>query len=490
MPVRCKRQRRPPSAAAALTLPALPSGLDQNGLAVLQSAISNQVALACVNIMAMDYGDNAAPNPAGRMGDYAIMAATNLFNQLQSAYQAAGRPKTGAQLWPMVGVTPMLGVNDQPDEIFNQAAAAQLAGCAAEKSFGLLAFWSLNRDQPGASGVTQAPYEFTGIFRPFGGGAAPGPGLSCASAGVIVPAAGATNIVFPISLSAASTGTVSVAFFTSDGTAVAPDDYLATNGLLVFAAGQTLQTVSVTVPGRTNAGSNKTFYFNLTNAAGAALFASQAAGIITNASSGSSGGGTNTTGGECAMTSQWLVTYDNGAAFQAVQTLFNPGLTNIILNTFAFDAPYAKIDWIDAGSSSGWVQPGHSGSHFTIGSGWPAPAVVPAGGSLQMTYQGAPGGGPPAPANLVINGVVVGNCGAAAPACFISAVRSGDSILLAWKTIGGETNWVQATSGIAGWTNVSGPIVVAGSGSVATNWMDVNGLTHHASRCYRVLLNQ
>ena len=39
---------------------------------------------ASYNIMAMDYGDSAAPNPQGKMGDYAIAAANRLFTQLKS----------------------------------------------------------------------------------------------------------------------------------------------------------------------------------------------------------------------------------------------------------------------------------------------------------------------------------------------------------------------------------------------------------------------
>ena len=196
----------------SLTLPVLPTGLDNNGLYVLQSAVSNHVNLAGVNIMAMDYGDNAAPNPAGQMGAYAIMAATNLFNQLKSVYAAANISKTDAQFWQMVGVTPMLGVNDATDEIFDQPAAAQLVSYAENKNFGLLAFWSLNRDQPGDSGITQAAFQFTGIFLPFGGGASPMPVVSAASAGVLMPTNGFASLVFPVSLSLASTGTVAWRF--------------------------------------------------------------------------------------------------------------------------------------------------------------------------------------------------------------------------------------------------------------------------------------
>ena len=477
----------------SLTLPVLPTGLDNNGLYVLQSAVSNHVNLACVNIMAMDYGDNAAPNPAGQMGAFAILAATNLFSQIKSVYAAANISKTDAQLWQMVGVTPMLGVNDATDEVFDQAAAAQLVSYAETKKISLLAFWSLNRDQPGQSGITQTAFQFSGIFLPFGGGSSPTPVVSSVSAGVIMPTNGLTNILFPVSLSLAATGAVSVSFFTSDGTATAPGDYTATNGTLIFSAGQTAKTVSVTVSGHTNVGANKIFYLNLTNAAGANLFVTQATGTITNNNNSgggsSSGGATNSSsGGECALTSQWLVTYDSGS-FRAVLTLANPNSTNITISSLAFDAAYTSVDWIAAdANSSNWVARAHSGSHFTA-SGWSPAAVIPAGGSLQLTFQASPGGNPPAPTNLVLNGVTVGNCGGW-PVYFTNISRSGKNIVLTWTSLGGATNHLQSAATLKGtnWTDLSGPLVVSGSGSVSTNWTDVGAATNGTAKYYRVLM--
>lgn len=148
------------------TLPVLPTGLDTNGVAVLSAAKQAGVRVDLVNIMAMDYGDNAAPNPAGHMGDCAIQAATSLFNQLTTLY---GGTTTEAQRWRMVGVTPMIGVNDVATEVFTQQAARQLEAWALAHQIGLLSMWSANRDEPGAAGVAQTPREFAGIFGAFVG---------------------------------------------------------------------------------------------------------------------------------------------------------------------------------------------------------------------------------------------------------------------------------------------------------------------------------
>lgn len=157
------------------TLAVLPTGLDAAGLYVLQSAKAYGVRVDLVNIMAMDYGDNAAPNPQGRMGEYAIQAATSLYSQLAALY---GSGQTEAKRWAMIGVTPMIGLNDVTTETFTQQDARRLEAWAAQHQIGLLSMWSLNRDRQNAGGavgyvdtnsssVTQTPNEFSSIFVPF-----------------------------------------------------------------------------------------------------------------------------------------------------------------------------------------------------------------------------------------------------------------------------------------------------------------------------------
>jgi len=158
------------------TLPVLPSGLTGDGMYVLRSALNQGVKLAGVNIMAMDYGDAEAPNPQNQMGEYAIEAATNLYSQLKSLFNEFNVSKTDRQLWNMVGVTPMIGLNDVTTEIFNQQDAEELLSFAKERGIGLLSMWSIARDKAAPSGepvsyvstshssITQYPYEFSHIF--------------------------------------------------------------------------------------------------------------------------------------------------------------------------------------------------------------------------------------------------------------------------------------------------------------------------------------
>ena len=157
-----------------VTLPVLPQGLTVDGVAVLKSAVKNGVSLAGVNVMAMDYGSWAAPNPSGKMGDYAIQAAASTFAQMQGVY---GATKTDTQLWSMIGITPMIGVNDVTTEVFDQTEAREVVAFAQQRKIGMLGFWSMNRDVAGTrftgqasatdSGIVQTALEFAKIFAAF-----------------------------------------------------------------------------------------------------------------------------------------------------------------------------------------------------------------------------------------------------------------------------------------------------------------------------------
>lgn len=158
--------------AVTLTLPVLPSGLTSQGLYVVQSAISHGAAIAMVNGMAMDFGDGEAPNPSGKMGTYAIDSAQGLHGQLAPLYPA----KTDAQVWNLIGVTPMAGQNDNASEVFTQADMRQLLAFAEQQHLGELAFWDVTRDGNACTGslskctnITQTPYEFSKIIAPYAG---------------------------------------------------------------------------------------------------------------------------------------------------------------------------------------------------------------------------------------------------------------------------------------------------------------------------------
>jgi hypothetical protein len=105
------------------------------------------------------------------MGTYAVDSATSTEAQLAAIYPT----DTSAQLWSMIGVTPMIGQNDAEDEVLGTADAGTLAAWAQSRDIGRLAMWSTARDVecPGGadyaaddcSGIVQTPWTFSKIFQ-------------------------------------------------------------------------------------------------------------------------------------------------------------------------------------------------------------------------------------------------------------------------------------------------------------------------------------
>jgi chitinase len=158
-------QQTNPGLRVSLTLPVLPEGLTADGVNVVRSARDAGVNLDIVNVMAMDYYRD------GDYGTFAVQAAQSTFNQLRTLYPS----RTDAQVWRMVGVTPMLGQNDD-GRIYNQADARQLVQFAQQQHLGVLAFWEMTRDRNACTGalyrctnIPQTPYEFSQIFAGYTG---------------------------------------------------------------------------------------------------------------------------------------------------------------------------------------------------------------------------------------------------------------------------------------------------------------------------------
>lgn len=154
-----------PGLVISYTLEVMPPGLVDSGVNLLRSAKKDGLDLDLVNIMAMDYG--AGEDNNGQMGADAIDAAKAAKKQIQ----AAG-------LNSKIGITVMIGVNDEKPEVFSLADAQTVLDFAKRSPYvSLFSFWSLERDNgscagrksasPTCSGVGQADYEFSRKFNSF-----------------------------------------------------------------------------------------------------------------------------------------------------------------------------------------------------------------------------------------------------------------------------------------------------------------------------------
>ena len=90
------------------------------------------------------------------------------------------------------------------------------------------------------------------------------------------------DIDFTVTLDEAASGTVTVDYATSDGSADAVDDYTATSGTLSFSAGETSTAISVAIEDDIENESDETFTVTLSNPSGADLGTSSATGTIKN----------------------------------------------------------------------------------------------------------------------------------------------------------------------------------------------------------------
>lgn len=154
------------------TLPVSTAGLTRQGSNILLNAVRNGVAVGTVNIMTMNFGGNANPNT---MGQNAIDAANATITQLQEIFPHM----TPAQLRSMLGVTPMIGMNDITTEIFTLADADKVLNYASTTGIGRLAMWSMTRDKqcsgnptpgyvsPTCSSIAQGEFEFAKKFKAF-----------------------------------------------------------------------------------------------------------------------------------------------------------------------------------------------------------------------------------------------------------------------------------------------------------------------------------
>jgi hypothetical protein len=154
------------------TLPTSTHGLEANGLAVLQNAVDNGARVDVVNLMTFDYYDGATHDMAADT----VTAAEGLHTQLAALHPH----KSSAQLWSMIGIIEMPGIDDYgPEETFTVENAVAVEKWAEAKKINTLSFWALQRDNGGCpgtggsdscSGIAQDTWAFSHTFEKFTGG--------------------------------------------------------------------------------------------------------------------------------------------------------------------------------------------------------------------------------------------------------------------------------------------------------------------------------
>ncbi|WP_328466607.1 glycosyl hydrolase [Actinoplanes sp. NBC_00393] len=147
--------------AISLTLPVEGAGLTEAGLALLGSAKRAGLEVT-VNAMTMNF-------------DYDGDWGTAMVEAIRAVQADLATVWPEREIAPMLGVTPMLGVNDT-GPVTTLDAARTVLTYAQEQGLGFVRFWSVNRDNgdcadgrlSGAcSGISQDEYAFTELFTIF-----------------------------------------------------------------------------------------------------------------------------------------------------------------------------------------------------------------------------------------------------------------------------------------------------------------------------------
>ncbi|NUR62502.1 MAG: chitinase [Catenulispora sp.] len=159
------------SLQVSYTLPTNTDGLDSGGKAVLSNAKANGTRVDVVNIMTFDYYTGGSHE----MATATETAGAGLESYLHSLYPT----KSTTQLWAMVGVTEMPGIDDYgKPETFTEADAGTVLSWAQSKGINEISMWASQRDNGGCpgtagadncSGISQSAWYFSHKWEPFSG---------------------------------------------------------------------------------------------------------------------------------------------------------------------------------------------------------------------------------------------------------------------------------------------------------------------------------
>ncbi|HEY1787443.1 MAG TPA: chitinase [Verrucomicrobiae bacterium] len=157
-------QAKNPGLLVSFTLPVDPDGISSESQSLLSDAVSRGVKIHSVNVMTMDFGAHFSKGK--KMSAVSIASALKARDQCQ---------KIAADI--QIGITPMIGQNDEAGEIFTTADARVVKKWAQRQPWVCsLSFWASNRDTGhldkdktgnDTSGLMQKPWEFTKIFKSF-----------------------------------------------------------------------------------------------------------------------------------------------------------------------------------------------------------------------------------------------------------------------------------------------------------------------------------
>ncbi|MBQ7579328.1 MAG: chitinase [Clostridia bacterium] len=152
--------------SVSLTIPIMPYGWEEKQIKIIKAYLDAGVNISLINSMTMCYG--AGLYSYEDYGDASVRAITNAIRQMQEIYSAYGINLTEKQAYNKTGATMAIGYENTLYPTFTADMAKKVADDAKEKNYGMISYWSINRDAKMESnkGVNTI-YEFFNAIKTF-----------------------------------------------------------------------------------------------------------------------------------------------------------------------------------------------------------------------------------------------------------------------------------------------------------------------------------
>ena len=188
-------QAKYPDLYVSFTLPGWLRGVSAESFHLLKSTAAAGVKIDMINVMTMSFG---LENLRTMVVNANVAEASITTFRAAAAQVATIYPnKSPSQINAMMGMTPMIGKNDD-GSVFSLTDAQRIADFVKLNGIGLLSYWSFQRDRAQSSnastnlgaysGVAQADYAYYKIFKTAADYTVPAPAPTPAPAPAPVPA--------------------------------------------------------------------------------------------------------------------------------------------------------------------------------------------------------------------------------------------------------------------------------------------------------------
>ena len=130
--------------SVSLTIPIMPYGWEEKQIKVIKAYLDAGVNISLINSMTMCYG--AGLLVGEDYGDASVRAITNSIAQMQEIFSGYGINLTEKQAYNKTGATMAIGYESSLYPTFTSAMAKKVADDAKDKNYGMISYWSINRD--------------------------------------------------------------------------------------------------------------------------------------------------------------------------------------------------------------------------------------------------------------------------------------------------------------------------------------------------------